>query len=107
MDEPLPVIPAVRSRWRRRAMLLLRLVVIAAVGVGLYFFLRGLRPAELGRALRHARLWPVALAAVLAFGNLFCRAICWRVMLASVARVPVRWLFRYTIAAFAASRFAG
>jgi glycosyltransferase 2 family protein len=108
MIEPLPSPPpslpaAARSPWRRRMLLAVRLAVIAAVVVGLGFFLRGMHLDELGRALRQARPWPIAVAALLSFGILLCKATCWQIMLAPVTRVPVLWLFRYTIAAYAAS----
>ena len=99
MAEATQSLPSQRSPRRRRAWLALRLAVLAAVGVGLVLCLRGLRLAKLGAVLAQARKWPIVLAAVLSFANLLAKAVCWRVMLARVARVPVLRLFRYVIAA--------
>src|SRR5262245_11229844 len=93
-----PSSPAPR-RWR----LLLRVAVIAVVAVGLWWALRGLQVDELGSALETAIWWPVALAAVINFGLLACKALAWHVMLGPEHVVPIRRLFRYTITAFAAS----
>jgi uncharacterized membrane protein YbhN (UPF0104 family) len=101
-DPPYPA-GAARPRWRRWLLLGLRLGLVAVVVVGFYYFLRGLRVADLAGALRGAHLAPLAAAAVVSFATLFAKAICWRLMLAPVARVPVLSLFRYTIAAFGAS----
>ncbi len=90
------------SRWS----VALRVLVIAAVVAGLAFFIRGLDAAKLAEALGSARLWPLALAAVLNFGCLWGKAVSWRLMLAPKNLVPVGRLFRYTIAAFAASAIA-
>jgi uncharacterized membrane protein YbhN (UPF0104 family) len=86
-------------RWR----LLLRVAVIAAVGVGVWWVLRDTEWDTLERALAHAIWWPVVLAAVINFGLLACKAIAWHIMLAPEHHVPVGKLFRYTITAFAAS----
>jgi uncharacterized membrane protein YbhN (UPF0104 family) len=88
---------------RRRWLLLLRVAVIAALAVGLYYMLRGLQLDDLGSALAHVIWWPVLLAATINFGLLACKAVAWHVMLAPEHVVPIRRLFRYTITAFAAS----
>ncbi|HEY0991694.1 MAG TPA: lysylphosphatidylglycerol synthase transmembrane domain-containing protein, partial [Kofleriaceae bacterium] len=50
--------------------------------------------------------WPLVLAAALNFVCLWGKAVCWRIMLAPRHKVSVARLFRYTIAAFAASASA-
>lgn len=86
-------------RWR----LLLRLAVIAAVGVGMWWVLHDLEWAKLEQALGPAIWWPILLAAAINFGLLACKAIAWHVMLGPEHVVPVGRLFRYTITAFATS----
>jgi uncharacterized membrane protein YbhN (UPF0104 family) len=81
----------------------LRAVVIAAVAVGLYLFVRDLDGHALLVALRDAALAPVVLAALVCFGNMFMKSLAWRVLLGSAHRVPVVRIFRYTLAAFAGS----
>jgi uncharacterized membrane protein YbhN (UPF0104 family) len=51
-------------------------------------------------------LWPLLVAAVLNFLCLLGKAACWRILLAPRHHVPVGRLFRYTVAAFAASALA-
>ncbi|HTR54773.1 MAG TPA: lysylphosphatidylglycerol synthase transmembrane domain-containing protein [Kofleriaceae bacterium] len=84
----------------------LRVLVIAAIAACLYWFVRELDWAQLATALAHAKLWPIALAAVLNFACLWGKALCWRVMLAPRYDVTIARLFRYTIAAFAGSVLA-
>lgn len=90
----------------RRLALALRLLAIIAVIAALWWFVREMDVAALGRALRTAKLWPLLIAAVLNFLCLLGKAACWRIMLAPRHRVPVLRLFRYTVAAFAASALA-
>jgi uncharacterized membrane protein YbhN (UPF0104 family) len=81
----------------------LRIASIAIV-VGLFvWFVRELEWAALGRALRHAELLPLLISSVLYFVCLFGKALSWRIMLAPRHVVPMGRLYRYTIAAFAAS----
>ncbi|HEU0036698.1 MAG TPA: lysylphosphatidylglycerol synthase transmembrane domain-containing protein [Kofleriaceae bacterium] len=89
-----------------RLLLAIRLVVIAAVAAGLWFFVRELDWDTLGRALANAKLWPIAIAAVLNFAILFGKALSWRIMFAPNYVVSLLRLYRYTIAAFAASAIA-
>ena len=89
-----------------RLAILLRIVVIAAVAACLWWFVREMDWHQLGSALGHARLWPIAVAALLNFVCLWGKAACWRVVLAPRHDVPTTKLFRYTIAAFAASVIA-
>jgi hypothetical protein len=91
---------------RRRLALVLRLLAIAVVGACLWFFVRKIAWDELGTSFANAKLWPLAIAAALNFVCLWGKAACWRVMLAPRFTVPTRRLFRYTIAAFAASTLA-
>lgn len=90
----------------RRLTIALRVIAIAAIAAGLWWFVRAMDFAALGRALRSAKLWPLVVAATLNFVCLWGKAVCWRVMLAPRHRVSVIRLFRYTIATFAASAIA-
>jgi uncharacterized membrane protein YbhN (UPF0104 family) len=89
-----------------RLALLLRIVVIGAVVACLWWFFREIEWSKLSKALRGAALWPVGVAAVLNFGCLWGKAVCWRIMLAPRYEVSTFRLFRYTIAAFAGSVLA-
>lgn len=89
-----------------RLAIVLRVVVIIAVAACLWFFVREIDWHELGGALASAKLWPIALAALLNFACLWGKAACWRIMLTPRFHVPTARLFRYTIAAFAASVLA-
>jgi glycosyltransferase 2 family protein len=89
-----------------RLAIALRLVAIIAVIAALWWFVREMDLAALGRALRTAKIWPLAVAAVLNFVCMLGKAACWRIMLAPRHQVATLRLFRYTIAAFAASALA-
>lgn len=89
-----------------RVALALRLVVIAAVIAGLAFFIRTIDGAALGRALADAHLAPLVAVAALGFVCLLGKSISWRIMFAPRYVVPTLRLWRYTIAAFAASTLA-
>ncbi len=91
-----------RARWA----LLLRFVVIAVIAVGVWFMLRGLAVERLGHALLTAHTWPIVLAALLAFVQMWCKAACWRLLLSDRHGVGLWKQFRYTITAFAASAIA-
>jgi uncharacterized protein (TIRG00374 family) len=90
----------------RRLQIAIRILVIAVIAAGLWWFVRNMNFVELGKQLRSAKLWPLVLAAALNFICLWGKAVCWRIMLAPRHRVPVPRLFRYTVAAFAASAIA-
>ncbi len=90
----------------RRLTIALRVAAIAAIAVGLWWFVRAMDFAAFGSALRSAKLWPLVIAAALNFVCLWGKAVCWRLMLAPRHRVSVMRLFRYTIATFAASAIA-
>lgn len=90
----------------RRLSIIIRVVVIAAIAGGLWWFVRAMDFAALGRALRTAKLWPLVLAAALNFACLWGKAVCWRLMLGPRHKVKTTRLFRYTIATFAASAIA-
>ena len=90
----------------RRLAIALRVVAIIAVVAALWWFVRNMHVADLGKALREARLWPLLVAAVLNFLCLLGKAACWRILLAPRHHIPVARLFRYTVAAFAASALA-
>ncbi len=80
-----------------------RWFAILLIALGLGMFVRRMDWGALRAAIASARIWPLGLVALLAFANLFCKAACWRIMLAPRYRVPTLRLFRYTVAAFAAS----
>jgi hypothetical protein len=84
----------------------LRIAAVITIAACLWFFFRKMHWAKLGEALRDARVWPLVLAAILNFVCLWGKAVCWRIMLAPRYTVKVVRLFRYTIAAFAASVIA-
>lgn len=90
----------------RRLSLTLRILVIALIALGLWWFVREMDWEKFRHALRTARLWPLALAALLNFVCLWGKAVCWRMMLAPRHKVSISRLFRYTIATFAASAIA-
>lgn len=81
----------------------LRLLVLAALAVGLATVLRGLRLGDVAAAFQHAIIWPVILSAALNFVLIWCKALGWHVMLKPAVDVPTRRLFRYTVATLAAS----
>ena len=91
---------------RKRWMLVVRVAAIIVVSVGLWFFIRHLDFDKLGKALRTAIVWPLIVAAILNFWCLWGKALCWRIMFTPRYRIPLLRLFRYTIAAFAASAIA-
>lgn len=90
----------------RRLTIVVRIVMIAAVVAALWWFIHAMDFAALGEALTSAKGWPLVLAAALNFVCLWGKAACWHIMFAPRHRVPVLRLFRYTIAAFAASAIA-
>ena len=90
----------------RRLTISIRVLAIAVVAAALWWFVRTMDFGKLGEYLRTARLWPLVVAASLNFACLWGKAACWRIMLAPRHRVSVTRLFRYTIAAFAASAIA-
>jgi uncharacterized protein (TIRG00374 family) len=90
----------------RRLTMAIRILVIGVIAAALWWFVREMDFAKLGEALRSARVWPLVLAAALNFVCLWGKAVCWRIMLAPRHKVSVARLFRYTIAAFAASAIA-
>jgi glycosyltransferase 2 family protein len=97
---------ATGGAMNRRLALALRLLAIIAVVAALWWFIRNMHFADLGRALREAKVWPLLVAAVLNFLCLLGKAACWRILLAPHHGVSVARLFRYTVAAFAASALA-
>jgi len=90
----------------RRLTLAIRILVIGVIAAALWWFVREMNFAALGRALSSAKVWPLVLAASLNFVCLWGKAVCWRIMLAPRHKISVARLFRYTIAAFAASAIA-
>ena len=94
------------GRLNRRLSIAIRVAAIAAVAAGLWWFIRTMDFAALGRAFRTAKLWPLVLAAALNFACLWGKAVVWRLMLAPRHVVKITRLFRLTIATFAASAIA-
>ncbi len=82
---------------------LIRIAAVVVVVALLWLFLRGLDWDKLGHALRGAEIWPLFVSAALYFACLFGKALSWRIMLEPHNVVPMGRLYRYTIAAFAAS----
>jgi uncharacterized membrane protein YbhN (UPF0104 family) len=78
----------------------------ALVVVAVVLFVRRLDFAALRRALAQAAPGPIALACVLAFVNLWFKALYWRFMLARYAQLRTFRIFRYTLAGVAASALA-
>jgi uncharacterized protein (TIRG00374 family) len=87
----------------RRIKIAIRIVAVAAIAAALWWFVRAMDFAQFGHDLATAKRWPLVLAAGLNFVCLWGKAVCWRIMLAPRHKIPVLRLFRYTIAAFAAS----
>lgn len=82
---------------------LLRIAAIAIVAVLVARFARDVDWRQLGSAMRHAEVAPLLASSALYFVCLFGKALTWRIMLAPRNVVPMGRLYRYTIAAFAAS----
>jgi uncharacterized membrane protein YbhN (UPF0104 family) len=82
---------------------LIQLALIAVVVSLLWFFLREIEWDKLGHALANASLLPLLASTLIYFACLFGKALSWRIMLAPRHIVPMSRLYRYTIAAFAAS----
>lgn len=85
---------------------LLRLVTIAIFGALLWLFVRNVDWRRLADALRGAKLAPLVASSAIYFFCLFGKALTWRIMLAPNHVVGMGRLYRYTIAAFAASALA-
>jgi len=90
----------------RRVKTVIRIVAVAAVAAALWWFVRAMDFHKFGEELARAKRWPLVVAASLSFVCLLGKAVCWRIMLAPRHKIPVIRLFRYTIAAFAASAIA-
>ncbi len=84
-------------------MLAIRALAIAGVVTGLVVLVARTDLASTCRALARVSPWPIALAAVINFGIIGCKAIAWRTLLQPEHDVPVMRLFRYTLASCAAS----
>jgi hypothetical protein len=90
----------------RRIKIVIRIVAVAAIAAALWWFVREMDFAKFGDDLAKAKRWPLVVAASLSFVCLLGKAVCWRIMLAPRHKIRVLRLFRYTIAAFAASAIA-
>lgn len=90
----------------RRVKIVIRIVAVAAIAAALWWFVHAMDFAKFGHDLATAKRWPLVVAASLSFVCLLGKAVSWRIMLAPRHKIPVVRLFRYTIAAFAASAIA-
>ena len=84
----------------------IRFVAIAAVGLGLWFFVRKIDWHRFAHELAHAKVWALVAAAAVNFILLIGKAVCWRIMLAPRYDVSTGRLIRYTVVAFSASVLA-
>ncbi|HEY5927041.1 MAG TPA: lysylphosphatidylglycerol synthase transmembrane domain-containing protein [Kofleriaceae bacterium] len=82
---------------------LLRIATIAIVAVLVGVFASRIEWHELTAALRDADPAPLVLSSALYFVCLFGKSLVWRIMLEPRNVVPIRRMYRYTIAAQAAS----
>ncbi len=81
----------------------LKAVFILALGLGLAFwFISRLDWQTVSGHLRNAKIWPLALAAVLINLSLVARALRWQALLAPIARIGLRNLFAATSVGFGA-----
>lgn len=88
---------------------LVRLIQVATITVIvalLWFFVHEIDWGKVWQALRTAALVPLLLSTGLYFVCLFGKALGWRIMLEPRYVIPMPRMFRYTIAAFAASALA-
>jgi uncharacterized membrane protein YbhN (UPF0104 family) len=92
-------------RLTPRAKKIARIAMLAIV-VGLFaYFVRNVEWSALWRALRDASLLPLLASSLIFFACLYGKALSWRIMFAPRHVVPMGHLYRYTIAAYAASVF--
>lgn len=84
----------------------LRIVAIAAVVVALWWFLREMDFAQLGRALASANVGLLVVAALLNFVCQTCKAAGWRTLLAPRHVISLPRMVRYEIVSAAASALA-
>jgi len=84
-------------------MLLVRLITTVVVGLFVWMAVRRMDMTGFRHALAGASVAPVLLAAVVAFGIQVARAGYWRAILWSHARISLRTMLRYTLAASGAS----
>lgn len=95
-----------RSRRRRVLSRVGAVAVVVAIAIGLVVVARHLDARAVLAALERARPLPIAIAAVLNFVNLACKAAFWTILVRSAARVPFDKTLRYTIVSAATSSFA-
>lgn len=98
-----PSSPGPLGRWLGVAA---RVALVALVVAFLGVLVHRLDWPRLGHVLARARIAPLLLATALCFACLWAKAISWRVILAPRHRVATARLFRYAIAAYAASALA-
>jgi uncharacterized membrane protein YbhN (UPF0104 family) len=89
-----------------RVSIAFRAAGLILIGVLVYVFAHHVDWSVLGRALRNAEVAPLVVATLLYFVMLLGKAILWRILLGPNHIVPIRRLYRYTIAAFAGSVLA-
>ncbi len=86
-----------------RLSLVIRLLALAALAVSLWWFIRHIDFVAVVDAFATAHIGWLVVAVVASFACLFAKAVCWQILLAPRHRVGVGRLFRYEIAANAAS----
>jgi glycosyltransferase 2 family protein len=81
----------------------LKSVLILAIGLGLaWWFISRLDLDAVGVHLRNARIWPLALAALLVNLTMFARSLRWRVFLSPIRKAEFSNLFAATTVGFGA-----
>jgi uncharacterized membrane protein YbhN (UPF0104 family) len=98
LAEEAPAQPATSGR-----VVLLRVVTTLVVALFVFVVARKMDIRGFGRVLATASVVPLLLAAALNMGIQLARAGYWRSIVWSRARIPLRTMFRYTIAASGAS----
>ena len=91
----------ISSQPRYRLKLFLRVVGFLIIGVSAYLFVRHIDGHALGRALGHARPSLLAVAGLLALGQLACRAGVFRTLLFPVVALPWLRVQRFMLATLA------
>lgn len=86
-----------------RLSLAIRILAIAAIAAGLWWFVRQIDLAAAVHAFTAADVGPLVVAVVATFACLWAKAVCWQILLAPRHVVPIVRLWRYEIAANAAS----
>jgi uncharacterized membrane protein YbhN (UPF0104 family) len=89
-----------------RLSLVIRIVALAAIAFSLWWFIRQIDLAAAVHALTTAHVGWLVVAVIASFACLGAKAVCWQILLAPRHDVPLTRLWRYEIAANAASAIA-